>query len=188
MSDLSRLVDDLETGPVPSVDVPVLLDPEAAATHRQLETELRDVQRSPGDAIGDRGAAQIAQEIADLFETARPTVFRFAPLTPEQWADLIAAHPPAKGERSDVDVKSFWPVAMAACCIEPEGATADEFVRLRDSGRISNGQWNMLISGVREANEGTFQIRPTRAASSVLRQFSLSSPTAGHAESPDPPS
>ena len=178
MAKLSELVDEVEQRPAPAVDVPVLLDPEAAAKHRALEEELRKAEAKPGGSLGDRTAGQIAQDIADLYESTEPTVFKFAPLSPQAWADLIAEHHPPKGEKADVNVETFWPAAMAACCIDPEDATEADFRRLRDSGKVSNGTWNLLISGCREANEGTLDIRPTAAASRHLRLSALRSPTA----------
>ena len=185
MAKLSELVDQVEQRPAPAVDVPVLLDPEAAAQHRRLEAELQKAEQSPGGSVSDRGPAQIAQEIAELYESTEPTVFKFAPLSPQAWADLIAEHPPPKGERADVNVESFWPEAMAACCIDPEDATVEDFRRLRDSGKVSNGTWNLLISGCREANEGTLDIRPTAAASKHLRLSALRSHTPRPEESPE---
>lgn len=185
MGKLSELVDKVEQGPSPAVDVPVLLDPEASAKHRALEAELQKARSQPGGSLGDRGEGQIAQDIADLYESTEPTVFRFAPLSPQKWADLIAEHPPPKGERADVNVESFWPKAMAECCIDPEDATVEDFRRLRDSGKVSNGTWNLLISGCREANEGTLDVTPTSTASAVLRLSALRSPTAPREASPE---
>ena len=168
MGDFAELVTQVEEAPAPSVQVRILLDPAAAAQHRQLEDELEQAMRHPGQAINARGPAQIAQDIRDLMDSAEPTVFEFAAVGARQWSDLIAKHPPSKKDREqhrDV-AASFWPDAMAASCVTPEGADVAGFTTLWN--KLSEGQWERLRSACREANLGTFDIRPSSAASVLL--------------------
>ena len=168
MGDFAELVTQVEEAPAPSVQVRVLLDPAAAAQHRQLEDELEQAMRHPGQAINARGPAQIAQDIRDLMDSAEPTTFEFAAVGARQWSDLIAKHPPSKKDREqhrDV-ASSFWPDAMAASCVTPEGADVQGFTTLWN--KLSEGQWERLRSACREANLGTFDIRPSSAASVLL--------------------
>lgn len=168
MSDFDELVEQVEQAPTPTVEVRVLFDPDAAARHRQLEQELDDLVQRPSGSIDERGPAQVADEIAQLMDTSEPTTFRFQTLGAKTWSDLIAKHPPSKQERQrgrDV-ADSFWPDALAASCVEPEGATRDGFASLWE--KLSDGQWERLKAACREANVAEHDIRPSQAASVLL--------------------
>lgn len=173
--DFETLVASVEEQPETTVEVRLLLDPDAAAQHQKLELELADALSNPTGSLADRGPGDIADDIRNLMESASPTVFVFKTVGARQWSQLIAKHPPSKADREryrDV-ADTFWPDAMAASCVEPEGATRDGFVKLWE--RLSDGQWERLRSACREANVGLFDISPSSAASVLLNGRRLKS-------------
>ena len=166
--DFETLVASVEEQPETTVEVRLLLDPNAAEKHQKLEQELAAMLSTPGGSISDRGPADVANEIKELMDNAEPTVFVFKTVGARQWSQLIAKHPPAKADKEryrDV-ADTFWPEAMATSCVEPEGATRDGFVKLWE--RLSDGQWERLRGACREANVGVFDISPSLAVSAIL--------------------
>lgn len=169
MSAFDDLVTDVEEQPTVTVPVKILLDPDASAKHQQLEQELADMLNRPGGDISERGPAQIADDLRDLMDGAKYRTFVFATVGAKKWSDLIAKHPPSDAQRKrGLDVApTFWPEAMAAACTEPEGATLKGFQALWD--KLSSGQWDRLIGGCRQANAEDMDIRPSQAASVLIR-------------------
>lgn len=166
--DFDALVASVEEQPETTVEVRLLLDPDAAARHQALELELATAMNNPGGALNERGPGDVADDIRVLMESAEPTVFVFKTVGARQWSQLIAKHPPSKADRERYrDVSdAFWPEAMALSCVEPAGATKAGFLTLWD--KLSDGQWERLRSACREANVGLFDISPSLAASALL--------------------
>lgn len=173
--DFETLVASVEEQPETTVEVRLLLDPDAAAEHQKLELELSELLSKPSGSLGERGPSDVAEDIRVLMDSAEPTVFVFKTVGARQWSQLIAKHPPSKQDRErfrDVS-EPFWPEAMAASCVEPSGATVDGFVKLWE--RLSDGQWERLRGACREANVGVFDISPSLAVSALLNGRRLKS-------------
>lgn len=168
MSSFDEMVDRVEEAPPRIVDVSVPFDPDTAHRHEQLEQELEQLLRRPGGSISDRGPSQVADDIAELIDTAQTLDFSFQTVGAKRWSQLIATHPPSKQERErgrDV-ADRFWPAAMAASCVAPEGANEDGFTKLWS--KLSDGQWQKLVSACRQANAEDHDIRPSQAAFALL--------------------
>jgi len=137
--------------------------------------------RPADDDITVESAVDVAQQLADLFEQHPPATFVFEQLSAAEWSEFEADHGADRGRDAP-----FWRDLMARCCVEPEQATRDGFDRLHR--RLSVGQWEQLRAGVEAANMGLFDLRPTRAATALLRGMRQSLTTAPNEGSHDPPS
>ena len=178
MSDFDDLIDDVEQQPKFRVPVRLLLA--AAAYNRSNELHTKIEQAAVGgddDDITADGLEALLDEQQQLYHDHPPTVFVFEQMSAEDWSDL-------SGDHDDAD--EFWLHAMAASCVEPEGASVDGFRRWKR--RLNAGQFEQLRAGCQAANEGLFDLRPTSAASRLLRGLRRNSTTASLEESPDPDS
>ena len=182
MPTFDDLVGQVEEQPRFRVTVRLLLDAAAYNRASDLQVDLDVAMARPADDdITVESAVSVAQELADLFEEHPPATFVFEQLSAAEWSEFEADQPPDRGRDAP-----FWRDLMARCCIEPEAATREGFDRLHR--RLSVGQWEQLRAGVEAANVGLFDLRPTRAATALLRGTRQSLTTAPSEGSPDPSS
>lgn len=178
MSDFDDTLAAAEQQPAFRVPVPVLLDAAAYNRSNELHRRIEQAATQPDDEdITADGILGLLEEQETLHRQHPPTTFVFEQIGAQAWSDLTAEYP-----KPD----EFWVQAMAASCVEPDGATVEGFARWRN--RLSAGQFEQLRAGCQAANEGLFDLRPTSAASALLRRLRQNSTTAPSGESPDPDS
>jgi hypothetical protein len=170
MSDFDTLVGQVERQEPFRLPVRLVLDSGAYTELQRLEGELEKVLLGPDDDdVTTVGPEALADQIGTLLRDHRPAEFVFQAVSGVRWDDLVAKHP---GTGADV-APSFWPAVMAECCVAPEGATVDGFVALvgdgRVEGKLNSGQRETLIQGVREVNRGLTDLRPSFAATTLIR-------------------
>ena len=170
MSDFDELLETVDGQDRFEVPVRLLLDAKAYNRANELNDlieRLRDPVLSGDDdvTVADSvsEAQRLATEMAELHKSHPATEFRFRQLSADEWADLEAAHP--KGDRGRDD--PFWVDAMGLSCVKPDGSDAAGFQVLRS--KLSAGQYEMLRAGCEAACWGSFDLRPTRAATAILR-------------------
>lgn len=184
-SDLVRRVRQQEPFLLP---VRLLLDSAAHFELQRLEQRLEAaLSRPDDDDVTAIGPVELAGQIAALLDSHEPAEFVFRAVSGMRWDDLVAEHPSEDGR----DVRSsFWPVIMAECCVEPEGATVELFAELvgdgETAGSLNSGQRETLMQAVREVNRGLTDLRPSFAATALIRGTRPNSTTAPPGASPAP--
>jgi hypothetical protein len=176
MSDFEGLVGQVEQQERFRVTVALLLD--AAAYNRATDLQLQLEQtmgRPVDDDVTVESATTVAQELHDLYEQHPPTKFVFQALSAREWSEFEAGHDTDRGRDA-----AFWRDLMGRCCVAPEGASREAFDRLHAA--LSVGQWEQLRAGAEAANVGLFDLRPTRAATALLRGMRQNSTTAPNEE------
>lgn len=166
------------TKPIEAV-VPLCVAGDLFARHAQLEDDL---ERARDESLGSRKlndpaqtkAVGIAQQIqaleADMLKHTYDFVFRAVP-KPE-WVTLVEAHPPRDKDEADkrfgVNIVSFAPAAVQACCVSPEGMDNDEeFAAWWDT--LSTGQQDRLFfRGPWEVNRTSGDVPKSVNASAVI--------------------
>lgn len=182
MPDLDTLVGQVEEQPRFRVTVRLLLDAAAYNRASDLQADLDAAIAKPADDdITVESAVGVAQQLADLFDQHPPAIFVFEQLSAAEWSEFEADQPGERGRDAP-----FWRDLMARCCVEPDAATREGFDRLHR--RLSVGQWEQLRAGVEAANVGLFDLRPTRAATALLRGTRQNLTTAPSEGSDDPSS
>jgi hypothetical protein len=170
--DFDSLVSDVEEQPRFRVTVRLLLDAEAYNTATDLQIALDGVMAKPADDdVTVESATSVAQQLSDLYDQHPPTLFVFEQLSAAEWSAFEAEHDADRGRDAE-----FWRDLMGRSCVVPEGASREGFDRLHN--RLSVGQWETLRQGVEQANVGLFDLRPTRAATALLRGMRQNSTTA----------
>ena len=181
MSDFDSLVAGVEQQERFRVTVSLLLDAGAYNRASELQMDLdRALAKPADDDVTVESATSVAQQMSDLYEQHPPSVFVFEQLTAAEWSEFEADHDQDRGRDA-----AFWRDLMGRSCVTPEGASREGFDRLHN--RLSVGQWEQLRAGVEAANVGLFDLRPTRAATALLRGSRQNSTSAtASSESPDP--
>lgn len=122
-----------------------------------------DLQR-PGASLADGAErAHLAKELDEIRELMQSSeiAFRFRALPPEEYSNMIAAHPsPVPGV--EVDAVSLQPDIIARCCIQP-AMTREQVDRLLE--RLNERQRDDLFGGAWRANKWTVAVPSSRAAS-----------------------
>lgn len=130
--------------------VRILLRNDLAERHATLDAELSALIAAHRDEIGNeerRVKAAEVKELEDEIETSM-TTFRFRALAARDWRVLMADHPPTKAQRdanaqAQFDQDSFWPAAIAACCVDPD-LTAEQALELESV--LTSDQWEALVA------------------------------------------
>lgn len=173
--------------------VRVLLRQDLVERHAELDARLMSTPNE--DGIGGAGAAvrETADEITALeaeIDSAQVT-FTFRAVGHMKWANLMAEHPPTKDQlkanpRLDHNPETFPIAAMAATCVDPEGASVESFRRLEASS-LPISVFDTLWSACLDANLGGGA--PKSVAAGAIRRLSgRSASTPAPAASPDPSS
>lgn len=147
--DLDEFLDGYER---PTALVPVCKRAGLLARHRELEAEVL-AQR--GESLGGASAELLAELEAverEIEESVR--VFRLSALSHQEWADLMAQHPPTPEQRKEghgANPDTFGPAALAACAVEP-AVTVEQAQRLQQT--LPPGEWETLMLELRTLNQG----------------------------------
>lgn len=75
-------------------------------------------------------------------------VLKFQAISPKEFDDLVAAHPPTTKQKQDQMIynpDTFGPALASLCLIEPK-LSLEDIKELRDSGAWSSGEINTLIN------------------------------------------
>jgi hypothetical protein len=187
-------VDDIlsnpDASPVERV-VSVCVAGKLVSEHQELEVELERAQdadmrtgaRLSGTSDGGN-TTELARKIRDLEERMRSATytFRFRAVTPEEWSNLITAHPD-DDEKRLFDPETFPPAAIAKCCYEPAGmndpAKVAELMQLLSPAQqadLFDGAWEVNTSAPKELN--------SYSASAALRNYETNLSSSANAESP----
>lgn len=117
MTDINDLIDEAR---LPRASVAVCLRGDLRARWDELHTQF-NAAPAVGGSLADPSprralAAQLEELRAEL--TANEVTFTFEALPGPEFSRLLAAHP---GKGADtVDLDTFTPALMAACCIDPK--------------------------------------------------------------------
>jgi len=158
------------------LDVRLILDPNANSEARRLNHRLTTLHLD-GDDITVEGVESVVTRLHEIHRNTPETVFRFAARTAAEWEAIQVAHP---------DPTDFALELFAQSCVEPDGWDHAKARQLYDT--LTAGQWSVLLQTLLSLNEGMFDLRPTRAATAMMRGMRQSSTTVQNEEYPDPSS
>lgn len=149
-----------------TIDVGLLLDAAAFEEARALNDRLMGLAFD--DDVTADSPVEIAERLHTLYRESPETTFRLEARTAAEWDELRMTAGDDDGE--------FVLHLFAACCVEPSGWTPESVRELR--GTLTVGQWATLVAALRQLNEGLFDLRPTSAATALMRGMRQSSTTA----------
>jgi hypothetical protein len=158
------------------LEVGLLLDAAAFEEARELNDLLARSSVLQDDDVTSEGTEAVTARLMDLYRETPEVKFVLEARSASEWETIRAANP---------DDAKFTLALVAACLVEPEGFDAGKVAELRDS--LTAGQWFTLASAVRQVNEGLFDLRPTLAATVMMRGMRPNLTTA-HLEESDIPS
>lgn len=168
--DVDEFLDDYT---LPSEQVPVCAKAGLLAEHARIEAQILDIRSRSGLAGPPAElVAKLEQLEADIEESVK--VFTLTARTYQDWADLMAAHPPtkeqkAKGHASNPD--TFEPSALAACATEPP-VTVEQAARMRQT--LPPSEWHALMEAVARLHQEQVTA-PKSLLLSVVHQASAAS-------------
>ena len=154
-------------------EVRLILDPNAYAEARRLNDRLVTLPLD-GDDVTVEGVESLVSRLHEIHRNTPETVFRFAARTASEWEALQVQH------KDPID---FSLALFAESCLEPDGWDLDRARKLYDT--LTAGQWAQLLQALLQLNEGLFDLRPTRAATAMMRGMRQNSTTAPSEESPE---
>jgi hypothetical protein len=203
----------LATSRRPRRTVPICLRSDLVAQVETLDRELADLVATPSPAgskddrmatVATAPGGQRGRELAEQIEALREQMqqstvdFVVEATSLRQWAELVAAHPPRKGEDGKPDpddsmginMLTFWEPAVRACLISPQvddglwemmmgraKPTADD--PDADKRGLSDAQWDLICAAVWAVNRGKVDIPFSSAASRVLTSSAATSKRRG---------
>lgn len=168
--DADGLIAQVEAAPRFELEVRLILDPTAYAEARRLNDRLATLPLDDDDVTVE-GVEAIVTRLHEIHRNTPETVFRFAARSASEWDALQTAHP---------DPMDFSLALFASSCVEPDGWDLDKARLLY--GRLTAGQWATLLQSLLSLNEGLFDLRPTRAATAMMRGMRQNSTTAQNEE------
>lgn len=139
------------------IPVEICLDRALLGELSVLIDELADAKAvTVGMLEGPDGVLELEQRIVELNERrkAATKTLWFRSLPGHEWEALAAAHPPTAEQkeldaRVDVNLETFQPAVVAACCVDP-GLTVEQAVWLRDF--LPRDEWMRVWGAARRAN------------------------------------
>jgi hypothetical protein len=170
------LLAQVEAAPRFELEVRLILDPNAYAEARRLNDRLATLHLD-GDDVTVEGVEAVVSRLHEIHRNTPETVFRFAARTAAEWEAIQVAH---------ADPTDFALELFAQSCVEPDGWDRAKARKLYDT--LTAGQWAVLLQSLLTLNEGLFDLRPTRAATALMRGMRPSSITVQNEEYPDLPS
>lgn len=144
----------------------------------ELERDLETARKSAGDSLaGGSDVVVVSQQIEELRErmkTATKT-FRLRALPRRQWRDLVAAHPPRRGEDGKVvdsdaigvNADTYFETIIRACTVEPQ-LSDEQWTRLLDEV-LTDRQFDTLSDAAWGLNRRDVEVPFSRAASRILQ-------------------
>lgn len=141
--------------------------------YERLQLELRGLERRKGVAAE---MAEVAKRLEEAeAEMADALVeYQFRNIGYQAWTDLVRRHPPTKEQKSagdDTNVDAHRPAALAAACVQPEGADAEFFTQI--AAVYSPTQFEILWLACWKANMGTATLPKAVAAKFGLTRGSI---------------
>lgn len=146
MATFDEVVAEAEAGGLPTDQVTIITSAADGVALAQLQTALQQAAELDETTNEPNRAPAIARQIAELEATAKTTTFTIQALSDKAFSDLEREHPPAEGQYGRHDPDTFEPALVAACIIEPQGATVESVDRLR--GSIATSEWQRLNGAV----------------------------------------
>lgn len=176
MTDPAELIDGLQR---PERTVQICMRGDLSAAHEDLIRELAEAQQvHTGSLAGNPRARELAEEIAALEARMRESTieFRLQALPRRDWAAMVAAHPPRRGDdglvlpsdAQGINADSFVEAIVHACVFEPK-LTPEQWAKL-DAG-LTEAQYAMLSDAAWAVNRKDVDVPFSRAASRI-RQVS----------------
>jgi hypothetical protein len=144
-------------------EVPLCLAGDLAADADRVVAALDVLDRQRPGVVDSTERSQLVKELEEIRELMQSSevAFRFRALPPQEYSDMIAAHPsPVPGR--EVDAVSLQPDIIARCCIEPV-MTREQVDKLL--ARLNEKQRDELFGGAWHANNAAVAIPTSRAAS-----------------------
>ena len=158
----------------PERTVELCLRGDLQARLEDLERELGAAHESESGVLADGAEAyRIAGQIQVLREQMKDStaVFRLRAMTRKAWAELVAAHPPARDDEIEQALgyhpDSFFPALIRASAVDPE-LTAEQWDRLIDD-TLTSRQYDDLIDTTLALNRRPIDVPFSPAASRTLR-------------------
>lgn len=140
------IVETAEAGGLPTDEVTIVTSPADGAALARLERQLIAAAEYDEQHNEPATAPVVAAEIEKLEATAETRTFIVQALSDKAWSDLERAHPPGDGDHGRYNPDTFEPAAIAACIVDPPGATVDLVDRLRAS--VAPAEWAKLRGAV----------------------------------------
>lgn len=165
---------------LPEKTVPVCLRGDLVADFEAADRELEQAQKKPASSLAGSGTGVLVERLESLeAEMAGHTyVFRLRAMPRHVWRELMAAHPPRKGEDGELVMEDrltganrltvFEPLVRASI-VDPE-LTDEQFADL--IGKLTDRQFEDLTSAAWDLNQGSVDIPFSRAASRARRTTS----------------
>jgi len=174
--DADSLIAQVAASPRFEIEARLILDPNAYAEARRLNDRLATLPLD-GDDVTVEGVEAIVTRLHDIYRNTPETVFRFAARTASEWEAIQVKY----SDATDFAIELF-----AQSCVEPEEWDHGKARQLYD--KLAAGQWSALLQAILALNEGMFDLRPTRAATALMRGMRQSSTTAQNEDLLDLPS
>ncbi len=170
----------------------ILLRQDMLARHAELDAALNKALEDDGRHNRPAESPRLKDEIQALevgIEAAK-VEFRFRSIGKRAWADLLAAHPPTKPQRTadpriDHNPRTFPVAAIAASCVDP-AMTVDDVKRLDVA--LPPTLFDVLWARCIDANVGGAESPKSMAAGVIARLSERSASTPAPAASPVPSS
>lgn len=175
--DFARLLADAK---LPEKTVPVCLRGDLVADFEAADRELEQAQKKPSTSLAGSGTATLLERLEALeAEMAEHTyTFRLRAMPRHAWRELMAAHPPRKGDDGELVIEDritganrttvFEPLVRASI-VDPE-LTDAQFAEL--VGKLTDRQFEDLTTAAWDLNQGSVDIPFSRAASRARRTTS----------------
>lgn len=155
------------------------------ADHQRLEADLEEAQSA--ELVGSSGrklsevpaSTKIARALVALETEMKASTFDFTfrQLSRAEWKALMADHPTKKPTEERVNVDTFSPAAVVACCVQPKGFDDPKvFTAFWDN--LSAGQQSTLFGAAWDVNEGGISVPFSVNASVTLSTSEATSGTA----------
>lgn len=152
MTDINDLIEEAR---LPRKTVAVCLRGDLRARWDELHAQFKAAPAVGGSLADPSRRSALAAELEELRAemTAHEVSFVFEALPGPEFSALLAAHP---GKGSDtVDVETFTPALMAACCIDPK-MDAEQAGRLL--GKLSAAAGNLLSDAAWAVNRNAVDV------------------------------
>lgn len=175
---LKNFTEMLAEAKLPERTVEICLRADLVAEHEEVDRELEQAQKTPGDSLAGNGSGALIERLDALEAEMRGSSYTFvlrAVKRPE-WRALINGHPPRKGDdgepnKADVqwgfNLETFYPAIVRACLVDPE-LTDEQFTELVDE-KLTDSQFSELATAAFRLNAGAIDIPFSLAASRMRR-------------------
>ncbi|WP_045746385.1 hypothetical protein [Actinoplanes rectilineatus] len=173
---MTTIQEKLDAARLPERTISICLRGDLVAEHEIADAELEQLQKQPVQRLGGDGRAALRERIRALeAEMAEATeVFRLRAPTRRQYRALVAAHPPRRNEKDEVDEadqvmgldrSTFFEALMRVSTISPDmgvdiEAYFKELIEAQDAGadlpKPPQGDWPKLIDVLTDKQYGDF--------------------------------